>query len=196
MKKTTISICTILGALLLTSACSSNEPTYKTPSTSKSTHQADVLQAQRWNFTLPNQEVWKVGYKVQNDTVNNFIWIPNNQNMGTWKQNITDKFITEAAAKGQSPKNLMDQAQESSKGQCEKINWQTLSESDDQIVYVADTMACGKGGKESQHMVGRIERGQGGVYSLQYFAVQDILTSPLKQTMLDTVQNAKLVANN
>jgi hypothetical protein len=145
---------------------------------------------------LPNQEVWKVGYKVQNDTVNNFIWIPTHENMGTWKQNITDKFITEAAVKGQNPKDLMEQAKQASKDQCEKVNWQTLSESDNQIVYEADTIGCGKGAKESQHMVGRIQRGQGGIYSLQYFAVQDILTSPLKQTMLDTVQNAKLVANN
>lgn len=196
MKKITISICTILGTLLLTSGCSSNSPAYPKQSATKATRGAESMQAQRWNFTLPNQEVWKIGYKVQNDTVNNFIWIPSNQNMGTWKQNITDKFITGAAAKGQNPKDLMEQAKQSSKAQCEKVDWQTLSESDEQITYEANTIACGKGGKESQHMVGRIQRGQGGIYSLQYFAVQDVLTSPLKQTMLDTVQNAKLVANN
>ncbi len=197
MKKITISICTILGAVLLTSGCSSNhQAVYPKQAASKDHRGADAAQAQRWDFTLPNQEVWKVGYKVQNDTVNNFIWIPTHQNMGTWKENITDKFIIEAAVKGQSPKDLMEQAKKSSKDQCEKINWQTLSESGDQIVYEADTIGCGKEGKESQHIIGRIQRGQGGIYSLQYFAVQDILTRPLKQTMLDTVQNAKLVANN
>ncbi len=196
MKKIAISICTILGAVLFTSGCSSNQTVYPPQSASKDHRGADTAQAQRWDFTLPNQEVWKVGYKVQNDTVNNFIWIPTHQNMGTWKQNITDKFIIEAAVKGQSPKDLMGQAKQAAKAQCEKINWQTIRESNEQIVYEADTIACGKGGKESQHMVGRIQRGQGGVYSLQYFVVQDILTSPLQQTMLDTVQNAKLVANN
>lgn len=194
MKKFTVSICTILGALLLTSGCSSNQPTSTKPAV-KTHSGAEAVQAQRWNFTLPSQEVWRVGYKVQNDTVNNFIWIPNAQNMGTWKQNITDKFITDAAVKGQSPKGMMEQARQSSQGQCEKVDWQILSESSNQIVYVADTMGCGKS-KESQHVVGRIQRGQGGIYSLQYFAVQDILTNPLKQTMLDTVQNAQLVVNN
>lgn len=196
MKKITISTCIILGAMLLTSGCSSNQLAYPKQMATKDPRGEDAVQTQRWDFTLPNQEVWKVGYKVQNDTVNNFIWIPTHENMGTWKQNITDKFIAEAAVKGQNPKDLMEQAKQSSKDQCKKINWQTLSKSSDQIVYEADTIACGKDGKENQHMVGRIQRGQGGIYSLQYFAVQDILTNPLKQTMLDTVQNAKLVANN
>lgn len=197
MKKITLGLCAVLSALLLTSACSTGQPpAYPKQPTSKAHRGADAVQGQRWDFSLPNQEVWKVGYKVQNDTVNNFIWIPSKQNMGTWKQNITDKFITDAAITGQSPKDIMEQAQQSSKGQCDKVDWKTLSESDDQIIYEADTIACGKGGKESQHMVGRIQRGQGGIYSLQYFAVQDILDGHMKQTMLDTIQNAKLVANN
>ena len=44
--------------------------------------------------------------------------------------------------------------------------------------------------------MGRIQAGQGGLYSLQYFAVQNILDGHMKQTMLDTIQDAKLVANN
>lgn len=196
MKKITISLCAALSALILTSGCTTQQPVYAKQTTVKGHREADNLQAQRWDFSLPNQEVWKVGYKVQNDTVNNFIWIPKGQNMGTWKQNITDKFIVDSAVKDKSPKDLMNEAQQSSKAQCDKVNWQTLSENDTQIIYEADTIACGKGGKETQHMVGRIERGQGGIYSLQYFAVQDILDGHLKQTMLDTVQNAKLVPNN
>ncbi len=196
MKKITLGLCAVLGTLLLTSACTTSQPVYPKQTAAKGQRGADAVQGQRWDFNLPNQEIWKVGYKVQNDTVNNFIWIPSKQNMGTWKQNITDKFITDAAVTGQSPKDIMEQARVSSKGQCDKVDWQTLSESDDQIVYEADTIACGKGGKENQHMVGRIQRGQGGIYSLQYFAVQAILDGHMKQTMLDTVQNAKLVANN
>lgn len=197
MKKITISLCAVLGALILTSGCSTdNQAPYQKQMAEKGKGKADRLQGQRWAFDFPNTEVWKVGYKVQNDTVNNFIWIPSKQNMGTWKQNITDKFIVDSAVSGQSPKSLMDRAQESSKAQCEKVDWKTLNESDDQITYEADTTACGKGGKETQHMVGRIQRGEGGIYSLQYFAVQSILDSRMKQTMLDTVQNAKLVAND
>jgi hypothetical protein len=196
MKKITISICTILGTVLLISGCSPNQAVYPKQTATESRRGADSMQIQRWDFNLPNQEAWKVGYKVQNDTVNNFIWIPSSQNMGTWKQNITDKFIIAEAVKNKSPKDLMNEAQQSSKNQCEKINWQILSESDTQVVYEADTIACGKDSKESQHVMGRIQRGQGGIYSLQYFAVQDILDDQMKQTMRDTVQNAKLVANN
>ncbi|MCD6045567.1 MAG: hypothetical protein K0R48_730 [Gammaproteobacteria bacterium] len=196
MKKITIGLCTVLSALLLINGCDSKQSPDQKQAATQGHRQADKMQAQRWDFKLPNVEVWKVGYKVQNNTVNNFIWIPSSQNMGTWKQNITDKFITDAAVKGQSPKGLMEQARLSSQGACEKVNWQILSESNDQIVYEADTIACGEGGKESQHMVGRIQRGHGGIYSLQYFAVQEILDGQMKQTMLDTVQNAKLVENN
>ena len=182
MKKITLSVCAALSVLVGISACNPNPPMYQKQAEIKGHRGADNLQAQRWDFNLPNQEVWKIGYKVQNDTVNNFIWIPRGQNMGTWKQNITDKFIVDSAVQEKSPKDLMERAQQSSKAQCERVNWNTLSENSNQIIYEADTINCGKGGKESQHMVGRIERGQGGIYSLQYFAVQDILDGHLKQT--------------
>lgn len=196
MKKITVRACAALSVLVGISACNPNPPMYQKKAEIKEHRGADNLQAQRWDFNLPNQEVWKIGYKVQNDTVNNFMWIPKGQNMGTWKQNITDKFIVDRAVQDKSPKDLMERAQQSSKAQCERVDWKTLSENSEQIIYEANTINCGKGGKESQHMVGRIERGQGGIYSLQYFAVQDILEGHLKQTMLNTIQDAKLVSNN
>ncbi len=193
MKQFTMGVAVVLTTVALLSGCSSREDAYPTQAqNSKAAAKADSMQAERWDFNLPNQEVWKVGYKVQNGTVNNFIWIPTHQNMGTWKQNITDKFIADSAVAGKTPEDLMNQAKQASEARCQHVDWQTLNQSNTQIVYEADTVC----GKETQHLVGRIQAGQGGLYSLQYFAVQNILDGHMKQTMLDTIQDAKLVANN
>ncbi len=199
MNKTIWNLCTVAAAALFLAACSS-QSAYQSQANNTVNKTAmaktNLAQAERWDFDLPNQEVWKVGYKVQNANMNNFIWIPSGQDMGTWKQNITDKFIVANTVSGDTPKDIMEKARQSSQAQCQHVEWKTLSESDTQIVYEADTLVCGKHGKENQHLVGRIEQGDGGVYSLQYFSVQDILNGHLKQTMLDTVQDAKLVAND
>ena len=93
---------------------------------------------------------------------------------------------------------MLAQAQQSAKTSCQQVNWQTLDKLDSHVIYSVDSTGCGKKSKLgfNQHVIGRVENGVGGIYSLQSFVDDKTYLNGVREKMIEVVTDAKLTISN